>query len=72
MRLDDAEQAYMQALKLNPKSADAMVGLGAVAFYRNRLDEAEAWFTRALEVNPNNPYAKQNLELVKRAKERGK
>jgi tetratricopeptide (TPR) repeat protein len=72
MRLDDAEQAYMQALKLNPKSADAMVGLGAIAFYRNRLDEAEAWFTRALEVNPNNPYAKQNLELVKRAKERGK
>ncbi len=72
MRLDDAEQAYMQALKLNPKSADAMVGLGAVAFYRNRLDEAEAWFTRALEINPNNPYATQNLELVKRAKERGK
>jgi len=72
MRLDDAEQAYMQALKLNPKSADAMVGLGAVAFYRNRLDEAEAWFTRALEVNPNNPYAKQNLELVKQARERGK
>ncbi|MCX7642928.1 MAG: tetratricopeptide repeat protein [Armatimonadetes bacterium] len=71
-RLDDAEQAYMQALKLNPKSADAMVGLGAVAFHRNRLDEAEAWFSRALEVNPNHPYAKQNLEIVKQAREKAK
>ncbi len=71
-RLDDAEQAYMQVLKLNPKNADAMVGLGVVAFQRNRLDEAEAWFNRALEINPNHPHAKQNLEIVKQAKERGK
>ncbi|MGQ9519905.1 MAG: tetratricopeptide repeat protein [Candidatus Fervidibacter sp.] len=71
-RLDDAEQAYKQALNLNPKNADAMVGLGAVAFYRNRLDEAEAWFNRALEINPNHPHAKQNLEIVKQAKEKGK
>jgi len=72
MRLDDAEQAYLQMLKLNPKSADAMVGLGVVAFYRNRLDEAEAWFVRALEIAPNHPIAKQNLDLVRRTKERGK
>lgn len=71
-RLEDAEQAYAQALKINPKSADAMVGMGAVAFYRNRLDEAEAWFVRALEINPNHLHAKQNLELVKKTKERGK
>lgn len=72
VRLNDAEQAYMQALKLNPKSADAMVGLGAVAFYLNKLDDAEAWFKRALEINPNHPHAKQNLEIVKQAKEKAK
>ncbi|MCS7191723.1 MAG: tetratricopeptide repeat protein [Armatimonadetes bacterium] len=72
VRLDDSEQAYMQALKLNPRSADAMVGLGAVAFYRNRLEDAEAWFKRALEINPNHPHAKQNLEILKQAKERAK
>ncbi|MCS7265819.1 MAG: tetratricopeptide repeat protein [Armatimonadetes bacterium] len=72
VRLDDAEQAYIQALKLNPKSADALVGLGAVAFYKNRLDEAEAWFKRALEINPNHHHARQNLEIVKQAKERSK
>jgi len=71
-RLDDAEQAYMQALKLKPQNADAMVGLGVVAFHRNRLDEAEAWFKRALEINPNHSLAKQNLEIVKQAKEKGK
>ncbi len=71
-RLDDAEQAYQQALRLNDKSANAMVGLGVVAYYRNRYDEAEAWFTRALSINPNHPQAKQNLEIVRQAKERGK
>ncbi len=71
-RLEESEQAYAQALKLNPKNADAAVGMGVVAFYRNRYDEAENWFRRALDLNPNHLQAKQNLEIVRQAKERSK
>ncbi len=69
--LNEAEQAYQQALKLNDKNADAMVGMGVVAYLKGRYDDAQTWFERALKVDPSHPQAKQNLEIVKQAKERG-
>lgn len=53
----DAEQAYAYALKLDPQSVDAIVGLAWVANGRRDLAQSVAWAKRALVLDTNNAAA---------------
>ena len=48
-----AESAYASALKINPTSAPALVGLGEAQFQGSRFSEALARFEAALQTDPS-------------------
>jgi TolB-like protein/DNA-binding winged helix-turn-helix (wHTH) protein/Tfp pilus assembly protein PilF len=49
-----AREAALQAIKIDPASADAYVSLGSIKFrYEWKWEEAERNFQRALEINPS-------------------
>lgn len=47
--LSDAEEAFLGVLATDPDHADALNGLGTVAFHEKRLDESEALHEKALK-----------------------
>ena len=49
-----AEQAYKQALTLEPESIDALLGIGETYRYRKEYSEAERWYRQAQKVAPDN------------------
>lgn len=55
---DLAETAYQRALKLNPQSKDAMVGMAWVENGRGALDRSADWANRALALDENNAAAR--------------
>ncbi|HYV39538.1 MAG TPA: tetratricopeptide repeat protein, partial [Gemmataceae bacterium] len=57
----DAEAYYRQALRLNPKFAEAHNGLGNVLQSLERLDEAVAQIRQALQLKPDFAEAHNNL-----------
>jgi tetratricopeptide (TPR) repeat protein len=63
-RLAEAEQAYRQALAINPRSADAMNLLGAVAGQVGRLDAALDLMRRASALEPNRAEFHANMGMV--------
>ena len=48
-----AEQAYMMALAIDPKSPDAELGLAHALAKQSKLDAAAPHFRKAAELNPN-------------------
>jgi tetratricopeptide (TPR) repeat protein len=63
-RFDDAEKAYLRAVKLEPKEAKAYVGLGVVYAAQNYAEKAAASFEKAVEVKPKYSQAHFNLALI--------
>jgi hypothetical protein len=57
-------QEAMQAIKANPKSADAWTDLGAALADNGELDKARDCFNRALKFDPNNARAAYGLVLL--------
>ncbi|WP_020469275.1 tetratricopeptide repeat protein [Zavarzinella formosa] len=53
----EATQAFDNALKINPKAADALVGKGLVALQQFEMKEAEGFADQALKINPKLPGA---------------
>lgn len=49
-----AERAYQKALSLEPKSAEAMVGLAWVHGGRHEFDKSITWAKRAIALDPQN------------------
>ena len=49
----DAEAAYREAIRLDPKSVNALTGLGNALSVQQRFDEAEAEYSKALKLKPN-------------------
>ncbi len=75
-RFSQAQEAYAEALKLNPQSVPALIGSGELFYRSSRYSEAEARFESALRADPDNLDAKIGtaktwlaLERVKEAKD---
>ncbi len=62
-RLQEAEQAYRQALRERPDFFDALNNLGAL-LEMDRLQEAETAYREALRLDPGNATARWNLSVL--------
>jgi tetratricopeptide (TPR) repeat protein len=60
-RFEEAEQAYLEALRVKAGSADALRLLGALYVQMGRFAEAESRLNAALLVQPNNPETRNHL-----------
>lgn len=60
-RLQEASQAYNQALSSNPEERDALLGLAYIAHQQGREEEAQAHYKRVLRQDPGNPTARAGL-----------
>ena len=69
-QLEEAEQAYLAALRLEPNLAPAYANLGALYADLGRLDEAERMWIEALERDPGHAAARENLDRLRRLRER--
>ena len=60
-QIEQAEAAYLEAIRLDSQMADALLGLGLNVKKQGRLDEAAIWFRRATECNPDLLLAQMQL-----------
>ena len=64
-----ARSSFEQALKLDPKNAGAVNGMGNVLFYERRFDEAIRRYEEAIKLAGGNyEEAAHDLGLAKRVK----
>lgn len=59
--LSGAKAAYMEALRNDPRNADALHGLATVALQQGKTDDAAGAYLRILEANPADPAAQAGL-----------
>lgn len=59
--IEEAVEAYLQAVECNPQAAGALVNLGTIRYRLRQFQEAEDYYTRALAADPNYPLAHFNL-----------
>lgn len=60
-RLDEAETQYQQALKSEPRSRDALLGLAAIAVQQGKLDLAARHYYQLLQIDPHSSVAQAGL-----------
>ncbi|MDP2679953.1 MAG: tetratricopeptide repeat protein [Rhodoferax sp.] len=63
-RLQEAGQAYEQALSKNPEERDALLGLAYIAQQQGRHDAAQGFYKRVLRQDPGNPSARAGLLML--------
>jgi Flp pilus assembly protein TadD len=59
-----ARTLYEQVLLVEPRSVDALLGLGAIAWKEGRVEEAGQRYQRVLELEPRNSYAQAGLIAI--------
>jgi len=59
-----ARNLYQKVLLVEPRSIDALLGLGAIAWKEGRIEEAGQRYQRVLELEPRNPYAQAGLIAI--------
>jgi len=69
-RISAAESAFGEALKINPKAARALVGLGDSLYRAGRYSEAQARFEAAAAADPDDLLAKVGVAKSKLSLER--
>jgi len=62
---DQAEEIYIELLRLYPKNKESYCNLGIIEYYKGNKDKAIVNFTKALEIDPNFETARENLEQLK-------
>jgi len=60
-RLDVAQRAYQQALRGDPKSTDALLGLATIAARQGDTTRAHSYYLLALESDPNDATAQAGV-----------
>jgi Tfp pilus assembly protein PilF len=60
-RLEDAQRAYGQLLRAEPRNVDALLGLAAIATLEGRNDEASRRYMQVLELDPRHVLAQSAL-----------
>lgn len=60
-----AQTAWQRALDVDPRNADALHGLAAIALQEGRSGDAAGFYLRALEVNPKDALALAGLVSLK-------
>jgi tetratricopeptide (TPR) repeat protein len=65
--LPQAEQVYLQVLQADPAQADALHGLGGIAYQRGRYDQAIAWLRQAVASQEASAVLHSNLGAAYRA-----
>ena len=65
-KFEEARDAYLPAIELDPGFCDAMDNLGLLLRRQGDLDGAIYWYQRSIEVFPENSVAHQNLAFVYR------
>ncbi|MDD5029902.1 MAG: tetratricopeptide repeat protein [Rhodoferax sp.] len=63
-RLQEASQAYAQALASNPEERDALLGLAYIAQLQGRKNEALLYYQRVLRQEPGNATAQSALLIL--------
>jgi len=59
--VEQAVEAYVRAVELNPQAAGALVNLGTIHYRMREFKEAEMFYTHALKADPAYPLAHFNL-----------
>jgi tetratricopeptide (TPR) repeat protein len=62
-RIEHARDSFAQALRIDPRSVGAEIGLGLVAFERQHYADALAHFKTALRIDPDNAMAVVNAAI---------
>ncbi len=62
--LADAEQAFLKALALQPRSREASINLGLISLRTRRLAEARGYFQKAVALGGTNAELEYNLACV--------
>lgn len=62
--IEDAEEAFIEALNINPASADACAGLGQILLARGQEKDALEMFKWALRYNPAHPASLKALSEI--------
>ncbi len=57
----ESEDKYQNALKLNKKFLNALIGLGKIAYARQDWKKLKHWFKKVLEIDPKNEEANYHL-----------
>lgn len=71
-RLNDARWRFLRALWLDPSYADALNGMGTIAWFDHDLDTAEFFVRAALRHEPGYPAAQHDLELILQLRRHGR
>lgn len=66
-KMQEAEKAYHEALKLDPNNVDAMHLLGVLSSHTGRHDAAAEWIGKAIAISPSVPALYLNLGNVYQA-----
>ncbi|MDX2229600.1 MAG: tetratricopeptide repeat protein [Leptolyngbyaceae cyanobacterium bins.349] len=64
-----ARSSFASALTLQPTSAEALIGLGTVAYQQRQFDQAETYFNQALALKPRDVGIQRSLIEVKVAQD---
>jgi tetratricopeptide (TPR) repeat protein len=59
--VEEAIEAYLKALELNPGAAGALVNLGTIYYRQRNFIDAETYYREAIEADPSYPLAQFNI-----------
>jgi tetratricopeptide (TPR) repeat protein len=70
LQMNEASKYYQQAIKLNPKYAEAINNLGTIYYARKRYRRAIGQYNKALKIAPNSASIYSNLGTAQFARKK--